>query len=153
LKLFRRVLIAILLVSALALGSDQDRFKDLGEQFMCTCSCNQMLTGCTMTGCPTSGPMRDELKAKIASGMTDKAIRASFVEKFGAVVLSAPTTSGINITAWIMPFAMLGAGMLAVVFIVRKWRTTTPDGTTSDSVDSKDQSRVEEELKKYTPED
>jgi len=154
LKLFRKLLLAsVLAVAALGMGSDQDRFKDLGEQFMCICSCNQLLTGCTMNDCPDSGAMRAELAGKIAGGQTDQQIRASFVEKYGAVVLSAPTTSGINIMAWIMPFAMLFSGMIAVIFIVRTWRGRTAEPVDTGSVAPKDQNRIEDELKKYTPED
>jgi len=97
--------------------------------------------------------MREELKQLIADGKTDKEIRTTYVEKYGATILSAPTTSGFDLTAWIMPFVALAAGLLAVAYIVRLWKSRTPQSASTGPIDVKYQDRVEEELKKYTPED
>jgi cytochrome c-type biogenesis protein CcmH/NrfF len=40
-------------------------------------------------------------------------------------VLAAPTTTGFNRVAWIMPYAALVAGLMLVVFIVRLWKQRT----------------------------
>jgi cytochrome c-type biogenesis protein CcmH len=45
----------------------------------------------------------------------------SFVQEYGATVLAAPTTSGFNIVAWIVPFIALAFGLGLVTLIVRKW--------------------------------
>ena len=97
--------------------------------------------------------MREELKHLIAEGKTDKEIRAAYVEKYGTTILSAPTTTGFDLTAWIMPFAALAAGLLAVAYIVRLWKSRTPQAASTGPIDVKYQDRVEQELKKYTPED
>jgi cytochrome c-type biogenesis protein CcmH len=59
-------------------------------------------------------------------GDSDDLILQAFVQKYGATVLAAPTTTGFNRVAWIMPFAALGAGILAVVYVVRLWRARQP---------------------------
>jgi cytochrome c-type biogenesis protein CcmH/NrfF len=38
-------------------------------------------------------------------------------------VLAAPTTTGFNRVAWIMPFVALTGGLLLVVVIVKSWNT------------------------------
>ena len=43
-----------------------------------------------------------------------------------AAVLAAPTTTGFNRIAWIMPFAVLVAGFGLAVMLVRHWRAGTP---------------------------
>jgi cytochrome c-type biogenesis protein CcmH len=110
------------------------------------------LNMCTMIECRSSVPMRAELKQMISEGKSDEAITDAFVEKYGTIVLSAPTTSGFNLTAWVMPFAVLATGFVLIAFVVRSWRSRTPVAA-SGPIDVKYQSRVEEELEKYKPED
>ena len=75
------------------MGADSDaRFNRLGHQLMCMCSCGQVLLECNHVGCAYSSRMRDELAAGIARGDNDSLILQSFVQKYGNVVLAAPTT-------------------------------------------------------------
>jgi cytochrome c-type biogenesis protein CcmH len=45
------------------------------------------------------------------------------VQKYGNTVLSAPTTSGFNVIAWIMPFAVFAAASALTVWLVRLWKS------------------------------
>ena len=47
----------------------------------------------------------------------------AFVQKYGPTVMAAPTTTGFNRVAWIMPFVALTGGLLLVVVIVKAWNT------------------------------
>jgi len=153
LKFLRRALLAILLVSTLGLGAP-DRLKDLSDKFICLCGCNMgTLNMCVMIHCGHAVPMRAELKELIDDGKSDEAISASFVDKYGKGVLSAPPMSGFNLSAWLMPFAALAFGLLVVIYVVRNWKAHTPETQTPGPFDVKYQSQVEEELKKFTPED
>ncbi len=111
------------------------------------------LNMCTMIGCGHSVPMKAELKKMIEDGKTDDQITAAFIQKYGKWVLSAPTTEGFNITAWIMPFAALIAGAMIVAFIVRNWSARAVATPSAGPIEAKYQDQVEEELKKFTPED
>jgi len=97
------------------------RFNDLGHRLMCTCGCAQLLGECNHVGCPESGRERDELKAAIAAGKSDKEILDWFAAKYGATMLAAPTTEGFNLVAWIAPFAVFGAALLGTILLVRRW--------------------------------
>ena len=97
------------------------RFNDLGHRLMCTCGCAQLLGECNHVGCPESGRERDELKAAIAAGKSDKEIMDWFAAKYGATMLAAPTTEGFNLVAWIAPFAVFGAALLGTILLVRRW--------------------------------
>jgi cytochrome c-type biogenesis protein CcmH len=154
---FRKALLVFLLATTpLALAADRERMKALGDRFMCVCgTCNQQLMHCNHLGCPSSVPMRAELAQKIDEGLTDDGVTTYFVEKYGITVLSAPPASGFNLAAWIMPFAALAVGALMVVYFVRRFRSSTSavPASTSNTDLTKYQSRVEEELGKYNPED
>lgn len=98
------------------------RFNELGHQLMCICSCGQILLECNHVGCPDSDSMRNELMAAVTRGDSDSLVEQAFVQKYGPTVLAAPTTSGFDRTAWIMPFAALVAGFAIVILVVRAWK-------------------------------
>lgn len=114
----------IALLALLFMGADSDaRFNSMGHQLMCMCSCNQVLLECNHVGCTFSSRMRDELSAGIARGDNNSLILQSFVQKYGNVVLAAPTTTGFNRIAWIMPFAVFGLAVFVTVWLVRLWKS------------------------------
>jgi cytochrome c-type biogenesis protein CcmH/NrfF len=105
------------------LGADQDaRFQSVGHQLMCACGCNQVLLECNHVGCPMSDGMRNELASYIQRGDSDNLVMQAFVQKYGPTVLLAPTATGFNRLAWIMPFAVLAIGLGLIYFLVRAWR-------------------------------
>ena len=122
----RKIVQALLLCLAVFVfagaGDPATRFTDLGHQIMCICGCNQILLECNHVGCPDSDGMRNELAAQVARGDSDSLVQQAFVQKYGPTVLAAPTTTGFNRTAWIVPFAALFFGFGLVVLVVRGWR-------------------------------
>ncbi len=103
-------------------GDPATRFNELGHQMMCICSCNQILLECNHVGCPDSDGMRNELMAAISRGDSDSLVEQAFVQKYGPTVLAAPTKTGFDRTAWIVPFAALFLGFGIVVMVVRSWK-------------------------------
>jgi cytochrome c-type biogenesis protein CcmH len=99
--------------------------------------------------------MMKELEAMIDSGQTEEQIIAAWAEKYGYTVLSSPPASGFNMLAYILPFAALLFGALIAVYVARTWKSTvaTPHGPPIDSGDDPRLKKVEEELRKFTPED
>jgi len=120
-RLVQAVLIVAIVVFSLGATDSAGRFNDLGHKMMCTCGCGQVLLECNHVGCPVSGGMRDELSNGIASGQNDSLILQSFVQRYGATVLAAPTTEGFDLVAWIMPFAVAAVALIGTIFLVRHW--------------------------------
>lgn len=106
----------------LTLGAtDNTRFDRLGHKMMCQCGCGQVLLECNHVGCTTSEKMRAELTASLNDGGSDDSILQKFVDKYGPVVLAAPTQTGFNRVAWIMPYLVLVLAIGACAYIVRAW--------------------------------
>ena len=114
------------------------RFNDLGHRLMCTCGCAQLLGECNHVGCPESGRERDELKALIAGGKSDKEIMTWFSAKYGATMLAAPSGEGFNLVAWIAPFAVFGAALLGTILLVRRWSVGKTQGAAAAEMASLD---------------
>ena len=115
-------LLTLALFAFLGAGDEEARFGALGHKLMCVCSCNQVLLECNHVGCRYSDRMRDELAAALERRDSDDLVLQSFVQKYGPTVLLAPTTTGFNRLAWVMPYLALVLGLTTVVFIVRTWR-------------------------------
>lgn len=122
LRIAQLALIALLAVASL--GADTDaRFNKLGHQLMCACGCNQVLLECNHVGCTYSDRMRNELSAGLVRGDNDSLVLQSFVQKYGNTVLAAPTSTGFNRVAWIMPFAVFVVAIFLTVWLVRLWKS------------------------------
>lgn len=120
-RLLQLALIAVIAIAFM--GADVDaRFNKLGHQLMCMCGCNQVLLECNHVGCAYSERMRNELTAGLERGDNDSLILQSFVQKYGNTVLSAPSSSGFNVIAWIMPFAVFALATAIAVWLVRVWK-------------------------------
>jgi len=122
LRIAQLALVALLAMIFLGAGDDA-RFNKLGHQLMCMCGCNQILLECNHVGCTMSSRMRDELSAGLARGDNDSLVLQSFVQKYGNVVLAAPTSTGFNRVAWIMPFAVFIAAVALTIWLVRLWKS------------------------------
>jgi cytochrome c-type biogenesis protein CcmH len=61
----------------------------------------------------------------LGRGMSGVQVTAFFRAKYGEKILSAPTTQGFNLLAWIMPFAAIAAGGALVAFTVGRWRSSS----------------------------
>lgn len=135
---FRRCLQAVTLAFAvivcMAAGDDGGRFKDLGHRMMCTCGCGQVLLECNHVGCQSSDKMRNQLLAALGKGDNDDLILQGFVQEYGPTVMAAPTATGFNRVAWIMPFLVLALGIAISVHTVHSWKNRSApslaDGTT-----------------------
>ena len=117
------LLVGALLCATCALGASNDaRFRDLGHRMMCTCGCGQVLLECNHVGCQSSDKMRDQLQAALDKGENDDLILQGFVQEYGPTVIAAPTATGFNRVAWVMPFVVLSLGVVLVVYVVRSWK-------------------------------
>ena len=125
-RLVQAVFVAAVVCFSLGVTDPTARFNDLGHKMMCTCSCGQVLLECNHVGCTVSGGMRDELSNGIASGQNDSLVLQSFVQRYGATVLAAPTTEGFDLVAWIMPFLVAALALVGTIFLVRNWARHQP---------------------------
>ena len=150
----RKLTIAGFLVCASGVQASDDRAETLGEGLICMCGCNQLLSGCEMINCPAAPAMRRELQGFIDAGEDDRTILASFSAKYGPKVLSTPRTDDwFNLSAWVMPFAVLAGGALVLLVALRRVRTAAPDQGPPPVDSSKYEGEIEEELRRLSPED
>jgi cytochrome c-type biogenesis protein CcmH/NrfF len=132
-RLFHTAILTAAVFLFMGAGDDSARFKDLGHRMMCTCGCGQVLLECNHVGCQSSDKMRNELQAALDKGDNDDLILQGFVQAYGPTVIAAPTSTGFNRVAWIMPFVVLALGIAFAVHIVRSWKNR-PEPALADGI-------------------
>jgi cytochrome c-type biogenesis protein CcmH len=117
------VLVVLLLAAPYrVLASAPVTFQELEESLTCQCGCGLTVHSCNHLQCPSALPLRQETREQMAQGLSKEVILAHFAGKYGEKILSAPTTTGFNLTAWVMPFVVLilGAGFVSLTLL--RWR-------------------------------
>ena len=114
----------VLLVTAISLAQTSDlldpRVRSVGEKLACLCGgCKNSVGSCPMLGCHYATPKRDQIKKALEEGKNDQQIVDAAVKEQGLQALVTPPAEGFNILAWVMPFVMMGLGLLAIGFFIR----------------------------------
>jgi cytochrome c-type biogenesis protein CcmH len=131
-------------------------YRAAADQLVCQCGgCREQLTVCAMQNCHSATPMRAEIRTQLAAGTSVDAIVADFVKRMGKQVLSAPTTEGFDLAAWIAPFAMLVLGTVVVGWIVVRMARrphSAPAGAAAAPPADPADPRIEAELRDFEEE-
>jgi cytochrome c-type biogenesis protein CcmH len=133
-KTAQAALLAIAVCFSLGATDAGSRFNNLNHHLMCTCGCAEILGECNHVGCPNSTGELNELRDGIANGQSDEEILHTFIGKYGAIVLAAPTAHGFDLVAWIAPFAVFAAALLGTILLVRRWSVGKTMATAADPV-------------------
>jgi cytochrome c-type biogenesis protein CcmH len=102
--------------------------------------------------CPSGIPLKEEIASQLAAGKTHDDILTYFSTKYGEKILSAPTTTGFNIVAWVTPFAVVLGAAAVIVVASRRWRRSpaapAPTGVVS-ADDAARRARLNAELDRF----
>jgi cytochrome c-type biogenesis protein CcmH len=124
---------------------------DLEVALTCQCGCGLTVHACNHLQCPSGIPLKQEIASQLALGKTGEEVLSYFSGKYGEKILSAPTTSGFNIVAWVTPFAVVLLSTMLIVILTRRWRrqqdTVKPPAPAAD--DPKLRARLEAELDRW----
>lgn len=118
-------LFAAFLASSAGAATDVT-FRDIEESLTCQCGCGLTVAACNHVQCPSAIPLRQEIREQLALHLGKLEILKHFSEKYGEKILSAPTTTGFNLTAWVTPFIGVAFGAGIVVFTLLRWRRVGP---------------------------
>jgi len=123
---------------------------DLEESLTCQCGCGLTVHACNHLQCPSGIPLKQEIASQLALGKTREDILSYFSGKYGEKILSAPTTTGFNIVAWVTPFAVVLLSTMVLVLLTRRWRRPPePAPPAAPAADPKLRARLEAELDRW----
>lgn len=102
-----------------ALASEQSpTLIELEKEVMCP-TCNQTLE---LSHAPIADRIRAFIVDRIEAGDTKSEIKDKLVAQFGERILAAPSKSGFNLLAWVLPFVGIVAAGAIVFVVLRRWR-------------------------------
>lgn len=101
----------------------------------CQCGCSLSVYICRTTdfSCQVSPAMHRDVIAMADGGASADEIIAAFRNVYGDKVLLAPPRQGFNWLAYILPFAVMAAGLVLVTTVVRRLRTAPVAGIPPDA--------------------
>jgi cytochrome c-type biogenesis protein CcmH len=122
--------------------------QEIEEALTCQCGCGLTVHSCNHLQCGFAIPAKQEIAKQFGEGKSRDEIVASFLARYGEKVLSAPTTTGFNLAAWIIPFLALIVGGVLIGLAGLHWsrRGVRNESTGSPTPPAADQYR--ERLKK-----
>ena len=105
-----------------AAKSMNDEERDaLEREIRCQCGCTLDVYICRTTdfSCQVSPAMHRDIISLVAGGYSAQEILDSFVGTYGEQALMAPKREGFNLAGYLVPFAALGAGAIALTAVLR----------------------------------
>jgi cytochrome c-type biogenesis protein CcmH len=126
--------------------------SQIEESLTCQCGCGLTVHSCNHVQCPSGIPLKAEIAEQLSAGKNSTEILTYFSTKYGEKILSAPTTTGFNLVAWVTPFAVVLGAAAVIVVASRRWRRPVvpapPVGTPAAGDDAR-RSRLNAELDRF----
>ena len=106
------------------------RLKALAVELRCLVCQNQTLAD---SNAPLAEDLRREVREMIAKDMSDKEIIDFLVTRYGDFVLYRPRWKASTTLLWVGPFLLLGGGVTALVFALRRRQKKFTDVSLSEA--------------------
>lgn len=147
------VLAALVPPAAASAANQRASLTDIENDVMCVV-CNTPLA---VSQSPQADAERQFIRNLIAKGQTKGQIERALVAQYGPSVLALPPAHGFNLTVYVLPPAILVAGIAALAVVLPRWRRraraapgVTADGAAPD-LDPAEQRWLEEDLARHNP--
>jgi cytochrome c-type biogenesis protein CcmH len=138
-------LVAVVALGALgtaAVSAPAPSPADLEAELVCpTCK-----TTLDQSDAPVARRMKQIIRTRLAEGKTEQQIKDELVSQFGSGVLAEPPKSGLDLLAWLVPLAVLGAGALGVAAVAWGWSRRREEESAVAAVDPDLERRLDDEL-------
>ena len=78
--------------------------------------------GRALADCPTDKAveLKEKIKKDLESGKSKEEVIQSILTEYRQNLRAVPNMSGLNALAWILPFVILGAGLVVVIIKIKK---------------------------------
>jgi len=152
--MMRALALALLVIAALpapplgAASASEATVHEIGAQLRCVV-CQSLSVADSPS--ETANQMRGIIRERLAAGDSPEQVKAYFVEKYGLWILLAPPRQGFNLLVWVVPFVGLGAGLVLVLLLVRRWSRRSASASPGPAPDAAMRARIHREMAEREP--
>jgi cytochrome c-type biogenesis protein CcmH len=123
---------------------------DVEDEVMCVV-CG---TALNLSSAPQADRERAFIRREIAAGKTKDQIKSDLVAQYGEAVLAEPPKSGFDLTAWLIPGAVIVLAAIAIAIGLWRWRRSgrgggPPSGNGRRPLDPAEAERLAADLARY----
>lgn len=131
-------------------GAPRASLTDIEADVMCV-SCHEPLA---LAQSPQAITERDYIRRLIGQGQSKTEIEAALVANYGQAVLARPPAHGFNLTVYILPPALVLAGLAMLAITLPRWRQRARDSAgapvpAGPSLSTDDARRLEEDMARH----
>ncbi len=144
---------AVVAVPASALAAaPRTTLNDVEDEVMCTV-CGVPLN--LATDAPQANRERAFIRQRIAAGDTKDEIKRRLADEFGQAVLAMPEAKGFNLTAYLVPAAVVLALLGVLAALVPRWRRRSREAAAAGGpgpgpdLSAADAARLDADLARY----
>ena len=105
-----------------------------------------------MLQCSHADPARQKIAALQKEGKSDDSIIKTFIAESGLSALAVPPAEGFNLLAWWMPYIMLGVGLIALLWFMKRYNPKHAPASSMPEVDpellARYRDRIDKEVSK-----
>jgi cytochrome c-type biogenesis protein CcmH len=130
------LILATASIYAAAPADIDDRTREIATELRCVVCQNLSVAD---SPSEMAQQMRAIVREQVQAGKSPDEIKEFFVSKYGEWVLLRPKTTGFSALLWILPYVVLGTGVVAALWFIRRWSAkkrqadTLPDASVADS--------------------
>ncbi len=136
------------------LVSKSDLQRKLEHEIICMCGSagcvRATLANCQMRpACHGHSGQTAQIRQLVDEGKDHDTILATFVKQYGQHVRDIPEDTAFNRLAWLLPYALAGAGLVVIVMNARRWshRPATATSGVAPPTDPALDARLDDELR------
>jgi cytochrome c-type biogenesis protein CcmH/NrfF len=144
------VTLALLLAASGSAAIAHPTLPQLEPQVMCV-SCKIPLS---VANSPEATQERTFIKEQIAAGQDEAQIKRALVAQYGPTVLSLPSTKGFQLSAYLVPIAVVLALLVTLALLLPRWRRAAraqerSAGPATPALSHADAERLERDMKRF----
>ena len=100
------------------------RVHTIGEQLKCPVCQSESVADSSSA---LAQQMRGIIRQQLQEGWSDQEVIAYFQARYGEQIFWSPPWQGFSLLAWLVPIGLLLGGAVLIFFILRDWRTLSPE--------------------------
>ncbi len=140
-------LLALTTPTTAAAAAPRTSLTDVENDVMCV-SCREPLA---LAQSPQAIAERNFITTLIDQGQTKAQIEKALVAQYGPAVLAKPPAHGFNLTVYVLPPAVLLAGLITLAVTLPRWRrrSNSAPANAPRALSAEDDRRLQEDLARF----